>query len=216
MEILKIHFDKRESVINITNQVMEFAKKSRLKTGFLILQVPERTTGISILDFKKVKGADTAKDFLKRWDHIMPLYDGMQYTGPLTPILKSSTLGKNISLPVENGTPILANGQGIIAADFDGPGDRQIFIGAYGEQLQKNEQISIPKFLSDYNKQLAEKDQKEKEDQIRMQEEMRQEYRKEHPEMFEDNILDRLEYGSKGKDQKPKKEIPKWLKNKNI
>lgn len=174
MEIIKLHFKQRENMIEITDKLKQYVVDNQIKDGLIALQVPERSVGLTIAD---ASNASIERDFLKKLNHLLPQYDGMQYTGPATPGIKANMIGQSLQLMVQEGTLILGLHQGVFAFDFNGFNqNRQIFLTHFGSKLMKGEQAHVPTALQSFNQELAAQEAKEKEDLDRVVEEMRKEY----------------------------------------
>lgn len=170
MKTNKIEIKSSEQLIDITKGVRDYVEHTRLKDGFVQIQIPERTAAvmISINDDWRLE-----REFFDKLNHLMPKYDGMKFTGWTTPCVKASIFGPSLQVMVHNGTLILDKNQSIYFVEFMGPGERQYFMSVSGTTLDEDEEAAIPEELA-----LIFEMRKEYEDeQERIKEEMRNEWR---------------------------------------
>ncbi len=170
MKANKIEITSSEQLIDITKNVREYVDQSRLKDGFVQIQIPERTASviISINDDWRLQ-----REFFDKLNHLMPKYDGMKFTGWTTSCVKATIFGPSLQVMVHNGTLILDKNQSIYFVEFQGPGERQYFISSSGTILAENEEASMPEELA----LIFEKRQAYEEEQAQIKEEMRNEWR---------------------------------------
>ncbi len=190
MKKLLISFTKKDNLKDITDIVKEYITESRIKNGIVSLYAPDTTVGLTMID---VDNAKAEYDFMQRWGHIMPRYDGMQWTGPATSGLKASAVGKTLQIMVAGGEMLLGLHQGVVAIDFEGPSERAIFTDSYGEKLEDGEKAKAPEMFSEYVAMLRQNEIDEEEETKRIVEEMRREYREQHPELFPEDHQDKKE-----------------------
>ncbi|MEO1816700.1 MAG: secondary thiamine-phosphate synthase enzyme YjbQ [Acetobacterium sp.] len=170
MKANKIEITSSEQLIDITTSVREYVDQSRLKDGFVQIQIPERTAAviISINDDWRLQ-----REFFDKLNHLMPKYDGMKFTGWTTACVKATIFGPSLQVMVHSGTLILDKNQSIYFVEFQGPGERQYFISSSGTTLTENEEASIPEELAV----IFEKRKAYEEEQEQIKEEMRNEWR---------------------------------------
>ncbi|AFA49574.1 secondary thiamine-phosphate synthase enzyme YjbQ [Acetobacterium woodii] len=160
METNKIQITSSEQLIDITKSVRQYVKQTRLKDGFVHIQIPERTAAvvISINDDWRLE-----KEFFAKLNHLMPKYDGMKFTGWTTACVKASILGSSLQVMVQDGTLMLDKNQSIYLAEFQGPGERLYFMNVTGSTLAANEEAVMPKELAAlYQKRKEYEDEQEK------------------------------------------------------
>lgn len=170
MKANKIETTSSEQLIDITKSVREYVEHTRLKDGFVHIQIPERTAAvmISINDDWRLE-----REFFDKLNHLLPKYDGMKFTGWTTPCVKASIFGPSLQVMVHDGTLILDKNQSIYFVEFQGSGERQYFMSVSGTTLAEHEQASIPEEL----KMIYEKRKEYEDEQERIKEEMRNEWR---------------------------------------
>lgn len=166
----KIEITRSEQLIDITPAIREFVDQSRLKDGFVQIQVPERTAAvmISINDDWRLE-----REFFDKLNHLMPKYDGMKFTGWTTACVKATIIGPSLQVMVNSGTLMLDKNQSIYFVEFQGPGERQYFISSFGTTLAEHEEASMPEELA----LIFEKRQAYEAEQQQIAEEMRNEWR---------------------------------------
>ncbi|MDZ5725357.1 secondary thiamine-phosphate synthase enzyme YjbQ [Acetobacterium carbinolicum] len=170
MKANKIEITSSEQLIDITASVREYVNGSRLKNGFVHIQIPERTASviISINDDWRLQ-----REFFDKLNHLMPKYDGMKFTGWTTACVKATIFGPSLQVMVHDGTLILDKNQSIYFVEFQGPGERQYFISSSGTTLAENEEATMPEELA----LIFEKRKAHEAEQEQIKEEMRNEWR---------------------------------------
>ena len=170
MKANKIEITSSEQLIDITKSVREYVDFTRLKDGFVHIQIPERTAAvmISINDDWRLE-----REFFDKLNHLMPKYDGMKFTGWTTPCVKASIFGQSLQVMVHDGTLILDKNQSIYFVEFQGTGERDYFMSVSGTTLAETEKAVVPKELA----LIYEKRQEYEAEQERIKEEMRNEWR---------------------------------------
>lgn len=103
--------------------------------------------------------------------------------------MKATIIGPTLQVMVHDGTLMLDKTQSIYFVEFQGPGERQYFVSISGTTLADNEEASMPEELA----LIFDKRQAYEEEQQRIQEEMRNEWR-----LREENCL-KLETENKEK-----------------
>jgi secondary thiamine-phosphate synthase enzyme len=186
MKTNKIEITSSEQLIDITASVREYVDQSRLKDGFVQIQIPERTAAviISINDDWRLQ-----REFFDKLNHLMPKYDGMKFTGWTTACVKATIFGPSLQVMVHNGTLMLDKNQSIYFVEFQGPGERQYFISSSGTTLAVNEEASMPEELV----LIFEKRKAYEDEQEQIKEDMRNEWR-----LQEEN---RLKQGAENKEE---------------
>jgi len=126
MEILDIKTSKREELIDITPLLRDFVKSSGVSNGILFIYSPHTTCGITINE-----NADPSvkSDIIQKLKDIIPYND--RYThieGNSDAHIKTSLIGNEIFVCIENSNIALGTWQGIFLAEFDGPRARKVWL----------------------------------------------------------------------------------------
>jgi secondary thiamine-phosphate synthase enzyme len=126
MKILAIQTNRKEDLIDITDQIKEAINSEMVETGICCVYVPHTTAGVTINE-----NADPSvkADILMALRKIVP--DSLPYThaeGNSPGHVKSTLVGSSLSIIIENRNLTLGTWQGIIFCEFDGPRRRKIFV----------------------------------------------------------------------------------------
>ena len=126
MKILTIQTNKKEDLIDITDQIKAAISSEEVETGICRVYVPHTTAGVTINE-----NADPSvkADILMALRKIVP--DSLPYThaeGNSPAHVKSTLVGSSLSVIIENGNLAMGTWQGIIFCEFDGPRRRKLFI----------------------------------------------------------------------------------------
>lgn len=117
---------KKEEFIDISEGIRLLVKKSRIKSGIAVISVPHTTAALTI---NENADPDVKKDLLKglnSWGFEKMNFDHFEGNSPAH--LKSSILGSNLQIIIDNSEPLLGTWQGIYFCEFDGPRNRNYFV----------------------------------------------------------------------------------------
>ncbi|WKY48473.1 secondary thiamine-phosphate synthase enzyme YjbQ [Eubacteriaceae bacterium ES3] len=176
MKKYELEIDGSEKLVDITPMVKEYIEEKRLKKGLVHITVPGKSSAVMIFINDELR---LEREFFEKMNHLIPKYDGMRFTGWTTASVKSSMFSVNETLMVENGTLILDSVQSVYFVEFQGPGKRSFFINSMGNELMENEVAQVPEMLEEQFQIYQDK----KEEEARIIEEMRREWRESHPEL---------------------------------
>lgn len=127
--ILNVKSSKKNEFIEITGDVKKLIRDNEWRDGILVLNVMHTTAGLTI---NENADADVKKDLLKALDALVPNIRFEHYEGNSDSHLKSSLVGMDLTLIIEDGKLQLGTWQGIYFCEFDGPRNRKVklkFIG---------------------------------------------------------------------------------------
>lgn len=126
LEKLEVKTHKKVELIDITREIKEIIGKSGVKEGFCIVFVPHTTAGITI---NENADPDVVRDIIYLVNKIIPFQENYKHIEGNSPgHIKSSLFSANLTIIVENGTPLLGTWQGIYFCEFDGPRNRKLFV----------------------------------------------------------------------------------------
>ena len=117
---IKIKTNKREELVDITDQVTIAVEKSNVKTGLVNVYSQGATSSIMIQENWDESVQTDVINFLGK---IIPkgvwLHDTQDGNGDSH--LKAGLIGPNETIPIINGMPGLSRWQNIFFCEFDGP-----------------------------------------------------------------------------------------------
>ena len=131
MNSITVHSSSRNEMIDITTEVQEVVDKSGVKDGYVILYVPHTTAAITINE-----GADPSvkHDILSALNKLIPHDSSYRHAeGNSNAHIKSSIIGCNETVLMENGKLVLGIWQHIFFFEGDGPRTRKVYIGVFGK-----------------------------------------------------------------------------------
>ena len=136
-ETIVITTDQRIELVDLTNRIMEFARKFNIKEGLVSLWSMHTTCALFINEFQTALLADIRR-FLEQmvardaeWLHNNPQHsdcDRMNADSHLRALL----LGHSLTLQVSGGEVVLGQWQRILMAELDGPRARSLRIQIFG------------------------------------------------------------------------------------
>lgn len=111
---------------NITRQVEQAVRESRVEDGICIVHCPHTTAGLTV---NENADPDVVSDLLYALDKTFPDRPEFRHMeGNTAAHLKASCMGSSVTLPVERGRLVLGTWQGIYFCEFDGPRSRSFFV----------------------------------------------------------------------------------------
>lgn len=123
----KLKTNKRDEMIDITQEVQSIVQKENIEHGIVIVYCPHTTAGITI---NENADPDVVTDMLMRLDEVYPWHHPKyrHMEGNSAAHLKASTVGSSATVIIESGRLILGKWQGIYFCEFDGPRDRTYYV----------------------------------------------------------------------------------------
>ena len=136
-ETIVISTDQRVEVVDLTNRIMEFARKFNIKEGLVSLWSMHTTCALFINEFQTALLTDI-KRFLEQmvardaeWLHNNPDHSDCDRFNADSH-LRAMLLGHNLTLQVSGGEVVLGQWQRILMAELDGPRARTLRIQLWG------------------------------------------------------------------------------------
>lgn len=124
---------KNEEFVDITGFLKETIQKSGIQNGIAIIFCPHTTAGITI---NENADPDVIRDIIVTLDKVLPIKgDYRHFEGNSHAHLKSSYMGAEKTIIINEGRPILGTWQSIYFCEFDGPRNRKVFIKIVAEEL---------------------------------------------------------------------------------
>ena len=127
MKELIFETTKNHEVIDITEDIRNVLKESRVETGLLTVYVHHATAAIIVNENHDPNICD---DFLELLDKTIPQgiwrHDKIDNNGAAH--IKASILGPSESIPVKNNELQLGTWQSIMLVDLDGPRTRKVTV----------------------------------------------------------------------------------------
>jgi len=136
-ETIVISTDQRIELVDLTNRIMEFAKKFNIKEGLVSLWSMHTTCAIFINEFQTALLSDI-KRFLEQmvqrdaeWLHNNPDHSDCDRFNADSH-LRALLLGHSLTLQVSGGEVVLGQWQRVLMAELDGPRARSLRIQLMG------------------------------------------------------------------------------------
>ncbi len=132
METIAVSTGSRTEFIDVTGKVNAVVRRSGIKRGACLVNVPHTTAGVTI---NENADPDVTRDILKELNKVIPFEDGYAHgEGNSAAHIKSSLVGSSVMVPVEAGQLVLGVWQGIYFCEFDGPRSRKLQIQILGDR----------------------------------------------------------------------------------
>lgn len=117
---------KREEFVDMTYLLNQAIEKSGIRNGIAIIYCPHTTAGITI---NENADPDVIRDIIITLDKVLPIKgDYKHFEGNSHAHLKSSYMGAEKVIIINDGKPLLGTWQSIYFCEFDGPRSRKVFI----------------------------------------------------------------------------------------
>lgn len=125
MDKLKVSSGDRTDMVEITDQIKAYVKRSGVESGILVLFVPHTTAGITLTEYAD---PNVMKDILNSVNKLVPFEDDYAHEeGNSAAHIKASLFNFSSEFIIDEGALVIGGYQGIFFCEFDGPRDRQIF-----------------------------------------------------------------------------------------
>ena len=116
----------RAELLDITSKVEDAVKESKEKSGVCHIFIPHTTAAITI---NENADPDVRRDILNGLERLVPCSGDDAHTeGNAAAHIRSSIIGTDATVLVEDGRLKLGTWQGIFFCEFDGPRQRNVFI----------------------------------------------------------------------------------------
>src|SRR5512139_2997624 len=123
---VNIRSKAKTEFIDITDEVQKIIRESGVRTGICHLYVPHTTAAVTINE-----GADPSvkRDILATLNRVIP-FDGDYHhvEGNSAAHIKSTLVGVNETLLIEEGKLVLGTWQSVYFCEFDGPRHRRVLV----------------------------------------------------------------------------------------
>jgi secondary thiamine-phosphate synthase enzyme len=123
-KILTIRTDKKNGLYDITSEVVDFIRESKVKTGIASIYARGATAGIMIQENWDKSVQIDVVTLLNRivpsgiWEHDLQDNNGAAH-------LKAGLIGASETIPITDSSAGLSTWQNIFLCEFDGPRDRR-------------------------------------------------------------------------------------------
>ena len=116
----------RSQMVDITQEVAAVVLESGVTRGVCRVFVPHTTAAVTI---NESADPDVAADVLAALDGLVPWKGGYRHReGNSAAHIKSSLVGPELALLVEDGRLVLGTWQGVFLCEFDGPRKRKVHV----------------------------------------------------------------------------------------
>ena len=124
---------ERNSIVEITNEVLNEIKKSGIKNGYVLVETPDSTTGIIS---SKTKAKEFLVDLLYEIKNLVP--SRITFKQQISPDetsgeIKNALFGHSVIAIIKDGKLMAGDSLGFYFLEYDGPTNRTYFIEVQGE-----------------------------------------------------------------------------------
>ena len=127
MKVLSVSTGSRTDFINITAFVQDAVHALNLRDGTVTVFVPHTTAGITI---NENADPDVVRDVTTALDRLVPWRGDYHHSeGNSAAHIKASLMGSSVRVLVSGGRLQLGTWQGIFLCEFDGPRQREVWVG---------------------------------------------------------------------------------------
>ena len=121
-----IGINPKQTMIDITSYIKEDIKSSTIKDGIVVVYCPHTTAGITI---NENADPDVVRDIIVTLDKVFPIKgDYRHFEGNSHAHLKSSYMGAEKTIIINERKPVLGRWQSVYFCEFDGPRSRNVLI----------------------------------------------------------------------------------------
>ncbi|MGG1881586.1 secondary thiamine-phosphate synthase enzyme YjbQ [Bacillus safensis] len=133
MKKINVQTDRRDDMIDVTHEVLQYVKETGIQNGTVIVYCPHTTAGITI---NENADPDVKWDMLRRLEELFPWKHpkDRHMEGNTAAHMKASYMGASQHVLIHDGDLVLGTWQGIYFCEFDGPRQRHFYV-----QVMSNE-----------------------------------------------------------------------------
>src|SRR5687768_18576654 len=127
MHVLKVRSQKREELVEFTEQVQRKLVEANASEGMVVLYVQHTTAGLTV---NENADPDVPLDMLHAFRTLIPQHGmGFRHGEENSDAhIKASLVGSSVTIPFEDGKLLLGRWQGIFLCEFDGGRERQVIM----------------------------------------------------------------------------------------
>ncbi len=125
-EVLDVRTKKRVEFIDITSRVERIVQVKGIQEGVCLVFCPHTTAGLTINE-----NADPSvkSDITNHLEQLVPYGENYSHAeGNADSHIKTSLMGPEITLIIENSRLVLGTWQSVYLCEFDGPRTRSVFL----------------------------------------------------------------------------------------
>ena len=132
MERLDVRTLAHSEFHEITEEIKDLVKNSKVKSGLVQVYLPHTTAGLTI---NENADPDVKADMLRALDQIVPWQQAhfKHAEGNSAAHIKASIMGFSVTVFIEDGLLALGMWQGIYLCEFDGPRTRQVWVRIHAD-----------------------------------------------------------------------------------
>ena len=133
MITININTERRQDLVNVTDEIEEYVAASGTDEGICVVYCPHTTGGITL---NSQMDPPTLTDLIEEIDRIVPTRVDFKHIfdtpSDASGHIKASIVGNSISIPISSGKLSLGSSQGILFWEFDGPRKRKVHLQIIG------------------------------------------------------------------------------------
>ena len=126
MKTIELQTRHKEEFVDISSEIQEAVRASKIEHGICLVYVPHTTAGLTINEHAD---PDVATDILMALKRLVP--DSLSWNhseGNAPAHVKASLVGSSVLIIVEGGRLALGTWQGVFFCEFDGPRRRGVYL----------------------------------------------------------------------------------------
>lgn len=123
----EINVAKPQTMVKITDFVRQDIRKSKFRSGIVVVFCPHTTAGITI---NENADPDVQRDLLYGYEKVFPTHDGnyRHFEGNSHAHMKSSAMGASATVIFDEGELVLGTWQDLYFCEYDGPRYRKFYV----------------------------------------------------------------------------------------
>lgn len=126
MHVITVKTQRRTQFVSLDVEIQKFVDKSGVTSGVCRVFIPHTTAGVTI---NENADPDVVSDIIDALERMVPWENNYAHTeGNSAAHIKSSMMGCEKNVLIENGRLALGTWQSIYFCEFDGPRNRQAWV----------------------------------------------------------------------------------------
>ena len=132
MKEIRVNSNRRAELIDITEKIQNIVNDEKINEGYIIVYVPHTTAAVTI---NEGLDPDVKKDIIKTLEELIPKNGNYSHIeGNSDAHIKSSLIGTNTTVLIEDGRLLLGTWQRIFFFEGDGPRSRRLLLYIHKEK----------------------------------------------------------------------------------
>lgn len=126
VEKLSVETGDKCEFIEITSRLKKLVDGAEIEEGALLVSIPHTTAAVTV---NESYDSSVRRDIVSKLNDIVPFQGSYTHREGNSPAhIKSTIVGSDQLIPIEDGSLVLGTWQGVFFCEFDGPRNRNVHL----------------------------------------------------------------------------------------